>query len=294
MEDMKAYYNKIVALKNRGEEHWCEFSPLPLYSSSMTGPLECGKDVTEGGAKYNSTAPSLTGAATLIDSLYSVKVLVYDEKKLTLAQLVQILQENYAGNEYLRQYIIHRIPKHGTNDPVLDAFSAKVLEDLSHISGQTNARGGKYLPAFYPHDVYRPLGLKTGATPDARLANTPLSRGISTNEFVETDTPLDVIHSLKRLDLTKFADSFIVDINLPSLEKNEQNAQILVSIIRAFLDAKGSALQFNLIDHEQLLEAKAHPEQYPNLMVRVCGYSAAFVALNEESQNEIIQRAVRS
>ena len=91
MADTCAYYNKIISLKNRGEEHWCEFSPLPLYSSSMTGPLECGRDVTEGGAKYNNTAPSLTGAATLIDSLYSVRQLVFEEKKVTLPQLAKIL-----------------------------------------------------------------------------------------------------------------------------------------------------------------------------------------------------------
>lgn len=293
LQDVKAYYAKIVKLKNAGEAHWCEYSPLPLFSSSMTGVLESGKDVTEGGTKYNSTAISLLGTATLIDSLYSVKHLVFDEAQLTIQQLVQILQENYANNEYLRQYIIHKIPKYGTNHDLLNCFSCKILDDISTIAGQTNARGGKYLPAFYPHDIYRPLGLITGATPDGRPANTPLSRGASPNEFVETDTPLDILHSLKPIDFTRYADSFITEITLPDLDSSKQNVQILTSIIQAFLDAKGSSLQFNLINRELLLQAQKQPEQHLNIMVRVCGYSAAFVALSEETQNEIIQRAIR-
>ena len=293
LEDVQAYYNKIVALKNEGESHWCEYTPMPLYSSSITGSLESGKDITEGGAKYNTTALSLVAPATFIDSLYSVKQIVFDEKKLTLPQFAQIVYDNFENNEVLRQYILKRVPKHGTNDEQLNAFSAKVLEDLSQIAGQTNARGGKYVPAFYPHDAYRKLGLRIGATPDGRLANQPLSRGISPSEFVETGSPLDIIHSLQQIDFTGYAESFVTEITLPNLENNEKSSQILVAIIRAFLDAEGSSLQFNLLNRDMLLAARKNPEQHKNLMVRVCGYSALYVALSEETQDEILQRAIR-
>lgn len=293
LEDVQAYYNKIVALKNEGESHWCEYAPNPLYSSSITGSLESGKDITEGGAKYNNTALSLVAPATAIDSLYSVKQLVFDEKKLTLSQFVQILDENFANNEPLRQYILNKVPKHGTNDDVLNGFSAKFLEDLSHVAGQTNARGGKYVPAFYPHDAYRRLGFRTGATPDGRLAQVSVSRGVSPSEFVETDSPLDIIHSLKHIDFTRYAESFVTEITLPNLENNEKSSNVLVAIIRAFLDAEGSSLQFNLLSRETLLDARRNPEQHKNLMVRVCGYSALYVSLSEETQDEILQRAIR-
>ncbi len=291
--DTKAYYGRIVSIKNEGESHWCEFAPLPLYSSSLTGPLESGRDVTEGGAKYSTTALSMLGAATLIDSLYSVKHLVYDRKKMTLSELVRILNSNFEGEEALQQYIIRKIPKHGANSDVLNAFSRQVLDDLSAIAGQTNARGGKYLPAFYPHDAYRPLGALTGATPDGRKAGMPLSRGVSPSEFAECDSPLDIIHSLNHIDFTQYADSFITEITLPQLEQSEQGRIILTAIILAFLEAGGSSIQFNLTDRNLLLDAQAHPEQHPNLLVRVCGYSAAFVHLNETVQREIISRAIR-
>ncbi|MBQ7049513.1 MAG: hypothetical protein IJN87_02695, partial [Firmicutes bacterium] len=192
-----------------------------------------------------------------------------------------------------RHYIIRKIPKHGTNDAAVNIFSAKVLEDISNIAGQTNARGGTYLPAFYPHEIYRHLGQKLGATPDGRLAGFALSRGVSPSEFIETESPLNIIHSLRDIDFTRYADSFITEITLPQMENNEQNKQILTAIILAFLDAEGSSMQFNLIEKDLLLAAKKEPEKHKNLLVRVCGYSAAFVTLAEEVQDEIIRRAVR-
>ena len=293
LDDVRQYFLRITALKNKWEEQWCAFDPLPLYSSSLTGCVEQGLDLTEGGAKYNSTALSMVGTATLIDSLYSLKQIVFEEKKVPFAQFREIVAGNFAGHEWLRQYILESLPKHGTGDEAMDAFSAAVLEDLSGMGGQTNGRGGLYLPAFYPHDIYRPLGEIIGATPDGRQAGVPLSRGVSPSEFIETDSPLDLIHSLKAIDFTKFADSFCAELTLPGMENTEENAGILTSIIRAFLDAEGSSLQINLINRDLLADARVHPEQHRNLCVRVCGYSAVYVYLAPAVQDEILHRAVR-
>lgn len=151
------------------------------------------------------------------------------------------------------------------------------------------------MPAFYPHEFYWNLGVKTGATPDGRAANTSLSRGVSPSEFVKTDSPLDVINSLKAIDFTKYADSFIAEITLPVIENNEKNIAVFVSLVKGFLEAEGSSIQFNIVDKNLLIEAKNNPlkELYQNLYVRVCGYSAQFVGLSEDSKNHIIQRAVR-
>lgn len=293
LADVKAYHERIAAAKNRGEAHWCECDPYPLYSSTFPASLEKGKDVTEGGAKYNTTSLSMLGTATVIDSIFSVKRLVFEEKKVNLPELVRILSENYAGREELRQYIINQIPKHGTNSEELNRFSADVLADLAKMSGQTNARGGEYLPAFYPHDLYRDLGGKTGATPDGRLAGTPLSRGVSPSEFVETDSPLDLVNSLKPIDFTDYAESFCAELTLPQMPDPEKAKAVLTAILKAFLEVEGSSLQFNLVDRETLVEAQKKPEQFRNLCVRVCGYSAVFVTLDEKIQQDLIERAVR-
>lgn len=293
LDDVKAYHEKIVALKNKREALWCELDPYPLYSSTFPSSLEKGKDITEGGAKYNSTSLSMLGTATVIDSVFSVKRLVYEEKKLTLKELVGILNNNFAGQEELRQYIINQIPKHGTNSEVMNEFSAGMLSDLARMSGQTNARGGLYLPAFYPHDLYRDLGFKTGSTPDGRLGGTPLSRGVSPSEFVETASPLDLVNSLKPIDFTEYAESFCAEITLPNMPDREKAKAVLTAIMRAFLEVGGSSLQFNMVDREMLVEARKNPEQFKNLCVRVCGYSAVFVTLDEKVQDDLIERAVR-
>jgi pyruvate-formate lyase len=293
VHDAAAYYEKIVRLKNEGEKHWCEFDPLPLYSSTIAGCLESGRDITEGGAKYSSTAISLLGTATLIDSLYSLKVLVFDEKRLSLGEFKQILDENYASREDLRQYIIRRLPKYGTNNPILNRFSAKILADIAKIAGQTNARGGKYLPAFYPHEIYRPLGQKLGATPDGRKAHTPLSRGASPSEFIEIHNPADIIRSLGAIDFTDYADSFCTELTLPRMG-GERGITVITALIESFLEMKGSSLQFNMLNRDMLIEAQKNPAEHADIIVRVCGYSAYFIHLSRDTQDEIIARAIRS
>ncbi len=293
LDTVRAYHERIAAAKNRQEAHWCEYDPLPLYSSTFAASLEKGLDVTEGGAKYNSTTLSMTGAATMIDSLYTVKVLVYEERILTMGRFLEILREDFRGEEPLRQRILRRLPKHGTDDAGLNAFSAAVLEDLSRVSGQKNARGGRYMPAFYPHDIFRLLGERLGATPDGRLAGTPLSRGVSPSEFVPTKSPLDLVHSLAPIDFTNYAESFCTELTLPRMEDAQNAVTILCAIIRAFLQAGGSSLQFNLLDRDTLVAAREHPERYPNLTVRVCGYSARFMTLAPDVREEIVERAIR-
>lgn len=294
LSDAQTYCDRIVNLKNQGESHWHEYDPLPLFSASIIGCLESGKDITAGGARYNTTSLSLTGAATLIDSLYAVKTLVWDEKRTTVSELNRMIERDFEGDEHLRQYILNRLPKHGSGNPEMSAFSARVLSDLSRLAGQANARGGKYLPAFYPHDIYRHLGKRSCATPDGRRKGVALSRGISPSEFIGGISPTDLINSIRSIDFTEFAESFVTELTLPTLREDENSVRILISLIRAFLDAKGSSLQFNTLNTEDLLAARQNPENHKSLYVRVCGYSAAFVTLSEQTQNEIILRAVRA
>ncbi|MBR6763884.1 MAG: hypothetical protein IKM13_09075 [Clostridia bacterium] len=287
-----AYHERVAALKNQGEAHWAEFAPMPLYSSTFPTSLEKGLDVSEGGAKYNTTSLSMLGTATLVDSAYAVKRLVFDDKALTQGELLAHLASNFENAASLRHHILRDLPKHGTNDPELNEFSAKLLSDIATLSGQTNARGGKYLPAFYPHDIYRGLGARTGATPDGRLAGESLSRGVSPSEFIIT-SPLDLVGSLGPIDFTAYAESFCAELTLPNLAPTPENEQNLVAIIQAFLEMEGSSLQFNLLSSEELMDARVHPEAHPNLTVRVCGYSAKFTSLAPDVQDEILARAIR-
>lgn len=291
--DVQAFHEKIAGLKNVAESHWSEFNPLPLYSTTIADCLEIGRDVTAGGARYSSTALSMLGAATFVDSLYALKTLCWDEGKYSPAEMGSILEKDYAESEEVRQYILNRLPHFGSGNEEMDAFGAAVLHDLSKVSGQTNGRGGKYYPAFYPHDIFRPLGFRTGATPDGRKAGWALSRGASPSETVTGITPTDMLRSLSAIDFTEFTDSFALEVTLPKLADNEDSMAVLLGIVYGFLEGHGSTLQFNLLDPEMLLEAQEHPDEHRDLLVRVCGYSASFVTLNKETQDEIVKRELR-
>lgn len=293
VEQVRLCHDRIVQLKNEAEKNWCKFDPLVLYSSAITGCLESGMDVTEGGAKHNTAMLSMLGTATVIDSLYAIRTLVYEHKQLRCSEFHEILQSNFEKDPQLRRFIIDKLPKHGTNDTRLNSFSSQVLDKLSTVSGQKNARNGRYMPAFYPHDIYRQLGYLIGATPDGRLAGEALSRGVSPSEFVATGSPLDVIHSLSHIDFTRYADSFIAELTLPRLPNDEQGMSVMMSLIHGFLEAEGSSIQFNLQDPALLRAAQKEPEKHRNVRVRVCGFSAVFTTLDEGAQEGIIQRALR-
>ena len=292
LQDVKDFIEDVVAKKNKYEAMWYDYDPLPLTSATLTGCIESGKDLTEGGTKYASTALSMLGTATTADSLYAIRHLVYEKKMLTLEELCGIVESNFEGQERLRSYIVRKLPKFGTNDPELNAFGAQLLHTLSTFAGQKNARGGDYLPAFYPHDIFRFLGETTKATPDGRKAGMPLSRGCSPSEFIEIRNPLDIVSGLSAIDFTAFAESFCTEITLPRMEESTGRT-VFTALMRAFLENKGSTLQFNLIDKELLLEAQRDPENHGDLIVRVCGYSAVFVTLSPEQQAEVIGRAIR-
>jgi formate C-acetyltransferase len=236
----------------------------------------------------------MVGAATFVDSLLAVKYLVYDEQRLTLAELRNVLAGNWEGAELLRQYVLNRVPKYGTGNPAADAFTSRVLRDLSKTGGQPNGRGGIVTPSFYPHDVFIGFGEATMATPDGRKQGGYLSRGISPSEVVSVESVTDIFNSLKAWDLSLFPESMATEITLPLSTSAPQGTTVVAALIKTFALYGGSTLQINVLDHETLVQAKAEPENYPNITVRICGYSQAFNSLSEQKKDEVISRAVRA
>lgn len=290
--DVRAYHERIAKLKNKAEAHWSDFDPMPLYSTMLTGCLESGKDLTAGGSKYASTALSMLAPANFIDSLWAVKVICFDEKRMPVHEFLEVCHADFKDQEPLRQYILNRLPKHGSGNAELDKFSSRVLHDLSGVSGQTNGRGGKYYPAFYPHELYRNMGVVTSATPDGRKKGYSFSRGISPSEFLTGITPAHMLKTAEAIDFTDFTDSFALEMTLPKLDK-ERGKTVLGGIVKEFLRVGGSTLQFNLLNEEELREAQTKPDEHRDLLVRVCGYSFYFVNLRKEQQDEVIARAIR-
>ncbi|MDR3147449.1 MAG: hypothetical protein LBU00_03610, partial [Treponema sp.] len=204
LDNVQRFHNIIAGLKETYERRWNSFDAAPLYSASISDCIENARDVTSGGARYNSVSLSMVGAATFIDSLAALKLLVFDEKQVSLAELRKVLADNWEGAESLRLYIVNRLPTYGSGNPGADDFASRVLRDLAKTAGQPNGRGGIVTPSFYAHDTFMGFGRGLMATPDGRKKGDYLSRGISPSEFIPVKSVTDTIGSLQRYDLSLY------------------------------------------------------------------------------------------
>lgn len=279
---------------NRFEQIWAEINPMPLFSATMDSCIEKKKDISRGGARYNSTSFSLIGIGTFIDSLYAVRKAVYEDGKLSMEQMRELLRTDFEGQEPLRLYLMNKIPKYGQDDPEVEAFAGKVFHDLAvHSSGMPNARGGYFEASLFAFFFYDMLKERTWATADGRHAGQRISRGCNPGESTENIDAATLMQSLRAIDFTDYPGCAVSYLEMP-ISKTNTETEVFVKILDAFVHCGGNALDFNVVDKEMLLQAKTDPDNHRNLIVRVCGYSAPFVSLREELQDEVIQRTMRN
>ncbi|MCI8799509.1 MAG: glycyl radical protein [Lachnospiraceae bacterium] len=314
--------------------------PLPFLSCMVEDCIRRGKSVQEGGAVYNFTGPQGFGIANMADSLYAIKKLVFDEKKVTLAEYKRALAMNYgqgfdavsAGEivteivremarsgmdvdegqiaemietvmktepspEEKKKYeellaMIEAVPKFGNDDEEVDLFARDVAYTYTRpLLNYRNPRGGQFQAGLYPVSANVPLGAQTGATPDGRLAHTPVADGVSPSAGRDVNGPTAAANSVARLDHGIASNGTLFNQKFhPTALSGEKGLENFVALIRSYFDQKGSHMQFNVVDRETLLDAQAHPEKYAHLVVRVAGYSALFTTLSKSLQDDIIRR----
>lgn len=292
LRNLKGVIDAHIDQRNRTERQGWRYNPCPLHSSMIEDCLSAARDMMEGGARYNGSSVSLAGIGTVIDSLLAIRQLVFVERRLGLDELTAILEADFAGQETLRQYILHRLPKFGRPDRDAAAFSARVFADVAAAaSGRANTRGGRYEASLFAFRSFADLGARTGATPDGRKAGWHVSPGMGPSPLALQDksTLGDILGALAPLDLTDYPVVAVLDVKLPA--NAAVGTQVIVSVLRRFLAAGGSVLQVNYVSPELLQEARIHPERHGDLVVRVSGYSSYFTRLAEPIQNEIIARA---
>lgn len=190
---------------------------------------------------------------------------------------------------------INDVPKYGNDIPEVDAFAREVAYTYTKpLQNYKNPRGGIYQAGLYPVSANVPLGAQTGATPDGRLAGTPIADGVGPVQGKDTKGPTATANSVSRLDHMIASNGTLFNQKFhPSALSGMEGLQKFVSLIRAFFDQKGMHMQFNVVSRETLLDAQAHPEKYKNLVVRVAGYSALFTTLSKSLQDDIINRTVQ-
>ena len=296
MHNLKVVIDDLIDHRNHFESEGWRFNPCPLHSSTVSDCIANAKDMMEGGTRYSPGSFSLIGIATLIDSLFAIRETVFNSAEITLHEFRDILESNFETQEKFRQFLINRVSKFGQENDEIREFSARVFSDLARVSsGKKNSRGGIYEASLFVYRAFVDHGKKTCATPDGRRAGEYLSQGMSPSvlSLGQKYEIGGVLDALTPLDMTHFPVTAVFDLKLP-IARGGCEPEVITSIIRRFLESGGSVLQMNVVDTETLLDAREHPERYPDLMVRVSGYTAYFSSLAEEIQDEIIHRTMIS
>lgn len=283
---------KSVKVVEIGDYATIKYFQQPFISALIDGCIESGKDYTEGGAKYNFSSITAYGFATLVDSLYNIKKLVYEEKLMSLPELIQILNSNFNGQEELRQKLINKYDKWGNDKEEIDSFASE-LWDLycSEVVKHKCIRGGRYNPGAYSMGVHVMEGLFTKPTADGRKAMQPISNSLSPVNKVEKNGITATLNSIAKLNYDLATNGVAVNVRIhPQNIKNEENVDKFYSLLKSYFELGGMQIQPNVVSTETLRDAQKHPEQYPDLIVKVGGYNATFVDLGAPIQKDIIDR----
>jgi formate C-acetyltransferase len=255
---------------------------------------EC-KDMHAGpveGALYLGFVDTL-GFGTAIDSLAAIKKLVFDDEKLTMAELVEATDADFQGKEAIRQMCLNA-PKYGNGDAYADSIGHDIEELFIHLTRRhKSAFGGELDVRYVTITAHIPFGAVLGATPDGRRAGEPVAEGVSPSQGADRKGPTASLRSVASTRCGGYKERAARLLNMkltPSAVAGRDGIPKLMSVIRTACDLKMWHLQFNIINSQTLIEAQKNPEKYRNLLVRVAGYSAYFVDLTPQLQNEIIKR----
>ena len=316
--------------------------PLPFQSCMVQDCIGRGKSLQEGGAIYNFTGPQGFGIANNTDGLLAIKQLVFDEKKVTMAEYKEALEANFgyglsgdaaekvtgeiayglaekgvpvdekvvraiyeevnslasmnkAKKERYREIkrlIDDTCPKYGNDIYEVDMFARKVASTYTkEMEKYKNVRGGMFQAGLYPVSANVPLGAQTGATPDGRLAYTPIADGIGPVSGRDVKGPTATANSVAKLDQIVASNGTLLNQKFhPSALAGMDGLYKFAALIRSYFDQKGMHMQFNVVTRQTLIDAQNHPEKYKTLVVRVAGYSALFTTLSRSLQDDIINR----
>jgi len=287
--------NHFIDIKIKGnsiiERIYADYMPTPFLSLLVDDCIARGKDYHDGGARYNTSYIQGVGVGTLTDALTAIKYNVYDQKTLTIPELLQALEDDFSRREVLRQRLVNKTPKYGNDDDYADTIMVSIF-DLYHdaVNGRPNAKGGTYRINLLPTTVHIYFGKVTGATADGRKAAEPLSEGVSPVQGSDRHGPTAVIKSVSKMDHLRTGGTLLNQKFTPQLLSTEEGIGKLAHLVRSYFKLDGHHIQFNVVTVDTLREARKHPEKYRDLIVRVAGYSDYFVDLGPELQEEIIRR----
>lgn len=299
MDDLLVAYNRqlkyFLSIKLEGndaiENLYINHLPVPFLSLITDDCIRKGKDYNAGGARYNSNYIQGVGIGSITDMLSALNHHIYENRNTSMQEMMEALKSDFKGFEELRANLWSETPKYGNDDDRADEWMMKVFEMyFQAIDGRPNMKGGQYRINLLPTTCHVYFGSVTGATPDGRYSGKPLSEGISPMQGADYKGPTAVLKSASKMDHLRTGGTLLNQKFTPSFMSDEKGMKAVRHLVRSYFRMDGHHIQFNVVGADTLRQAKKHPENYRDLIVRVAGYSDYFVDLTEELQDEIIRR----
>lgn len=291
--------NYIINIKIKGnnviEKLFAKHMPSTFMSVLTDGCRENGRDYNAGGSKYNTRYIQVVGIATITDCLSSIKYNIFDNKRFSMSDMLKALESNYEEDTGIRNLVLNHTPKYGNDDDYADDIMLDIFtttRDL--IRGRKAVCGGTYQIDMLPTTCHVYFGSVMGASANGRLAEKPVSDGISPEKGADVKGPTAVIKTCAKMDHTSTGGTLLNQKFTPSSIAGEEGLENVSSLIRSYFELMGHHIQFNVIDKKVLLDAQKQPEEYKDLIVRVAGYSDHFNNLEKALQDEIIGRTEQS
>lgn len=283
--DIKIRGNNIIEQIN------ARHMPVPFLSLVIDDCIKNGKDYNAGGARYNTSYIQGVGLGSITDALTALKLHVYDKKTVSMETMQKALGSDFVGFEDLHRQILDDTPKYGNDDDAADDVMQAVFKAYyTGVNNRPNARGGVHRVNLLPTTCHVYFGSVIGALPDGRKAGRPLSEGISPVQGADRNGPTAVTRSAAKIDHIRTGGTLLNQKFIPQVLSDDTGITKLAHLVRAYFKMDGHHIQFNVVDRDMLFRAKAHPDDYRDLIVRVAGYSDYFVDLTEALQDEIILR----
>jgi len=288
VDHMVARMISDLQVVEKGNRH---HHPTPFSSMLVDGCLQSGKDVTEGGAMYNSSGIQGVGVADVADSLAALDHVVFRSRRYTMTQVIRALRADFTRDPEIRADLL-KAPKYGNDHQSPDRYAdlaARIFHEA--LARHTNTRGGPYVPGFYSVTCHIAFGRKVGALPSGRKAGEPFAASLGPSNGQDRLGPTAMLKSVSRVDSRLSPNGYALNLRFdPSTLAGDGGVKVLVGLVKGFFGSGGMEMQLNVLDPEMLEDARLHPGKYPELVVRVSGYCAYFDDLPDAAKQEIISR----
>ncbi|MBI5503273.1 MAG: hypothetical protein HY899_00615 [Deltaproteobacteria bacterium] len=272
------------------------YRPTPMLSLIVGGCVESGRDVTAGGAHYDSTGMQGVGLADVADSLAAIERVVFEEKRASFSELVAAVDADFDGHEALRSRLQLKVAKYGEDVGAAERWAERVASAWCElVAGHRSGRGGNYAAGFWTMTTHVGFGRRLGALPSGRRRGQPLSDGISPTNGSDRRGPTASLAAAARVCGNGVANGLALNEKLdPWFVAGEAGTRMMDDLTRGYFRCGGQQVQYNVLDAATLLDAKLHPERHRGLVVRISGYSAYFNDLTDEMKDDIIARTAHA